>query len=107
MCNQSGFDEAYDLVEWDFVVGILRKIGAPMNFRRWIKTCNITPMFSVVNNDILVGKGKKGLRPGDLISPFFNKCSPNSTRRKEEEAQKKKRLTTKAKRTKEQRERIT
>ena len=34
MCNQSGFDEAYDLVEWDFVVGILREIGAPMNFRR-------------------------------------------------------------------------
>lgn len=89
MCNQSGFDEAYDLVEWDFVVGILREIGAPMNFRRQIKTCNITPIFSVVINDILVGKGKKGLRPGDPISPFFNKRSPKSTRRKEE-AQKRK-----------------
>ena len=90
MCNQSGFDEAYDLVEWDFVVGILRKIGAPMNFRRWIKTCNITPMFSVVINDILVGKGKKGLRPGDPISPFFNKCSPKVQGEKKKKHKKRK-----------------
>lgn len=65
--------KAYDSVEWPYTDQILKLLGFPEIFTKWIMECMTTVTYSVVIN----GKhtphfpAKKGLRQGDLISPFL------------------------------------
>ncbi|KAL0367484.1 UNVERIFIED_CONTAM: hypothetical protein Sradi_3638500 [Sesamum radiatum] len=59
--------KAYDTVEWDFLMEVLRFFGFPSLFIAWIEECVTTPSFSVCLNSSPHGffKGARGLRQGD------------------------------------------
>ncbi|XP_059295526.1 uncharacterized protein LOC132048856 [Lycium ferocissimum] len=62
--------KAYDTVEWDFVKEILYGLNGGLY---GIMECLTTTRFSIAINGGLCGdiEGKRGLRQGDPVSPFF------------------------------------
>ncbi|XP_039010000.1 uncharacterized protein LOC120138638 [Hibiscus syriacus] len=65
--------KAFDSVCWDFLLKVLVVMGLPCTFCNWIKDCITTPMFSLSLNGSLVVffKGARGIRQGDLLSPYL------------------------------------
>lgn len=65
--------KAYDTVNWDFLMIILKKFGLHHKMVNWIMTCVTTTKFSISINGDRVGyfKGGRGLRQGDPISPYL------------------------------------
>ena len=65
--------KAYDSVEWNFILMSLLAVGCPAQFVTWVREYITTPWFSIAFNGSLVGyfKGGKGLRQGDLLSPYL------------------------------------
>ncbi|CAH9100586.1 unnamed protein product [Cuscuta epithymum] len=65
--------KAYDTISWDFLANVLRGLGYPGIFVRWIMECVTTASFSVSLNGSLYGffKGKRGIRQGDPMSPLL------------------------------------
>ncbi|XP_058189336.1 uncharacterized protein LOC131306921 [Rhododendron vialii] len=63
--------KAYDSVDWDFLVSVMRYMEFPVQFIDWVRACVSTPHFYVVINGELRGffPGRRGLRQGDPISP--------------------------------------
>lgn len=55
MCLESGFDEAYDSVNWGFLIEILMRYGFPPKFIHWVEICITTPKFSISINGELEG----------------------------------------------------
>ncbi|GAB2271839.1 hypothetical protein Dimus_038936 [Dionaea muscipula] len=64
--------KAYDSVSWSFVRELLVELGFPSRFFCWIMECITTVTFSFDINGKLGGflRGERGLRQGDLLSPY-------------------------------------
>ncbi|KAL0293943.1 UNVERIFIED_CONTAM: hypothetical protein Sradi_6911900 [Sesamum radiatum] len=65
--------KAYDSVEWDFMVEVLKLFNFPHQFITLIEQCISTASFSVSLNGSIHGffKGGRGLRQGDPMSLIF------------------------------------
>lgn len=65
--------KAYDSVDWDFLLHIVRLFGFSKFFCSLIRQCVTSPWFSMVMNSIPKGffKGGRGLPQGDPILPYL------------------------------------
>lgn len=65
--------KAYDMVSWEFVEEALQSYGFPERFVQLIRTCVSSPKYTVKVNGDGHGffAGKRGLRPGDPMSPLL------------------------------------
>ncbi|KAL0313774.1 UNVERIFIED_CONTAM: hypothetical protein Scaly_2901600 [Sesamum calycinum] len=65
--------KAYDSVEWDFLLEVLKILNFPTRFIIWIEQCISTATFSISLNGSIHGffKGGRGLRQGDPMSPYL------------------------------------
>ncbi|XP_035843169.1 uncharacterized protein LOC110887759 [Helianthus annuus] len=67
------FEKAYDFVNWNFVIGILEKMGFPLRWCAWIKGILSSARASVLVNGSPTFDFPcfKGMRQGDPLSPFL------------------------------------
>ncbi|KAL0300440.1 UNVERIFIED_CONTAM: hypothetical protein Scaly_3046100 [Sesamum calycinum] len=65
--------KAYDMVEWDYLLAVLRLFKFPNKFIMWIEQCITTASFSISLNGSIHGffSSSRGLRQGDPISPYL------------------------------------
>ena len=65
--------KAYDRVEWSFIWFITEKLGFCAKWINWLKECVSTVSFSVVVEGQPIGffKPNRGIRQGDLLSPYL------------------------------------
>lgn len=60
-------------MRWDFIFDTLAGMGFPSRMIGWIRAYITSPSFSICINGELCGyfRGARGLRQGDLISPYL------------------------------------
>lgn len=65
--------KAYDMVNWDFILTILKTIDLPLAFVNWVEQCITTLSFSINPNEDLTRffKSNRGPRQGDPICPYL------------------------------------
>ncbi|CAN0837506.1 LINE-1 retrotransposable element ORF2 protein [Linum grandiflorum] len=65
--------KAFDMVDWNFLLNVLRAMHFPDLFVHWIQLCLESTKMSVNINGTLCGyfAAKRGLRQGDPISPYL------------------------------------
>ena len=69
-CLQVDLSKAYDNVNWEFLINILKAMDLPSDFINWIWVCISSPAYIIAFNGELIGffQGKKGIRQGDPMS---------------------------------------
>ena len=62
-----------DKLNWKFLLMVLREMGFGNKWIGWIHWCLSTASFSVIINGNSIGffKSSRGLRQGDLLSPYL------------------------------------
>lgn len=60
-------EKAYDRTDWDFLDYVLARKGFDPSWRKWTIGCLPSSQFSIIINDTPT---TRGLRQGDLLSPF-------------------------------------
>jgi hypothetical protein len=65
--------KAYDRLEWDFVEGVLRKLGFTNRWIVLLMSCIRTVTYSILINRQPQGHviSSRGIRQGDTISPYL------------------------------------
>lgn len=65
--------KAYDSISWSFLQQVLEGLGFPYLFSSWVLECVSMAAYSLIINGNMCGffKGRRGLRQGDLMSPFL------------------------------------
>ena len=68
-----GIEKAYDHVNWEALLDLLRKMGFEARWCKWIRTCISTVQFLVLVNRSPVEffGSSRGLRQGDPLSPML------------------------------------
>ena len=66
-------EKAYDHVNWNFLLYLLRRCGFGEKWCLWIKQCILTTWLSVLLNGVPSGffGSSQGVRQGDPLSPFL------------------------------------
>ncbi|RVW55650.1 LINE-1 retrotransposable element ORF2 protein [Vitis vinifera] len=66
-------DKAYDSLNWQFLMKVMRKMGFGSRWLGWMWSCISTAKFSVLVNGVSAGffPSSKGLRQGDPLSPYL------------------------------------
>ncbi|KAK3220120.1 hypothetical protein Dsin_014090 [Dipteronia sinensis] len=67
------FEKAYDSVDFQFLDTMMEGMGFGYRWRQWIRCCISTPAMSILVNGSPTPQFKieRGLRQGDLLSPFL------------------------------------
>ncbi|KAL0292727.1 UNVERIFIED_CONTAM: hypothetical protein Scaly_3154100 [Sesamum calycinum] len=67
------YKKAYDMVNWDYLLVVLRLFRFPNRFILWVEQCITTASFSISLNGTIHGffSSTQGLRQGDPISPYL------------------------------------
>ncbi|KAL0295479.1 UNVERIFIED_CONTAM: putative ribonuclease H protein [Sesamum radiatum] len=65
--------KAYDMVDWEYLLAVLRLFKFPAKFISWVEQCITTASFSISINGGIHGffQSTRGLRQGDPISPYL------------------------------------
>ena len=61
------FQKSFDSVEWEFLIGSLKKSDFGQDFLQWVKTFYNNIQSCVINN----GELERGVRQGDPLSPYL------------------------------------
>ena len=66
-------EKAYDHVNWEALLDLLKRMGFGEKWCRWIRTCISTVQFSILINGSLADffGSSRGLRQGDPLSPML------------------------------------
>ncbi|XP_071692209.1 uncharacterized protein [Rutidosis leptorrhynchoides] len=67
------FEKAFDCLNWDFLLDVMKSMGFGMKWRKWIFACLKSAIVSVLvngspTNEFSLGRG---IRQGDPLSPFL------------------------------------
>lgn len=67
------FSKAYDWLNWDYLLAILKAFGFGDDWVHWIRSLISTPFFSILINDSPSAtlRPSRGIRQGDPICPFL------------------------------------
>ena len=67
------FEKAYDFVDWEFLMYIMRRLGFNSKLILWIKSCLEPVIVSLLVNrsPTKVFSPKKGFRQGNPLAPFL------------------------------------
>ena len=66
-------EKAYDHVNWEYVLEVMRRMGFGQRWISWIFWCMSTVSYSILINGVFEGffRSTRGIRQGDPLSPYL------------------------------------